>query len=329
MIFITVIIITLMSYFHYNQLPIYDINLAVKFILNKQKNNDFIAVSEALGYKSTDKLLIIHADDLGLCQSVNSATFESFQNESISSASVMMTTKEISEVVSFLDNNKNYDMGIHLTVTSEWKYHKWGGVLNKNEISSILNSKNNLYWNKRKFTKNGKLDEIRKELQAQIDLATTMGIKPSHIDSHEGALFFDPDIFKLYLQIAEENDLLAFVPIQASVHFDKNFEKPKHAIIIDQFHMLPEGTDINEIKDYYFDVVENLKPGLSQIIIHLGKDEKELREITIDHPNFDYRWRQKDYEIFNSLEFKNHLEKNNIKLINWKDLNKMIGGEKI
>jgi len=324
MIFITVIIITLMSYFHYNQLPIYDINLAVKFILNKQKNNDFIAVSEALGYKSTDKLLIIHADDLGLCQSVNSATFESFQNESISSASVMMTTKEISEVVSFLDNNKNYDMGIHLTVTSEWKYHKWGGVLNKNEISSILNSKNNLYWNKRKFTKNGKLDEIRKELQAQIDLATTMGIKPSHIDSHEGALFFDPDIFKLYLQIAEENDLLAFVPIQASVHFDKNFEKPKHAIIIDQFHMLPEGTDINEIKDYYFDVVENLKPGLSQIIIHLGKDEKELREITIDHPNFDYRWRQKDYEIFNSLEFKNHLEKNNIKLISWKDLNKMI-----
>ena len=324
MIFISVIIITLMSYFHYNQLPIYDIDLAVKFILNEQKNNDFDTVSETLGYKPTDKLLIIHADDLGLCESVNSATFESFQNESISSASVMMTTKEINEVVSFLDNNKNYDMGIHLTVTSEWKYHKWGGVLNKNEISSILNSKNNLYWNKRKFTKNGKLDEIRKELQAQIDLATTMGIKPSHIDSHEGALFFDPDIFKLYLQIAEENDLLAFVPIQASVHFDKNFEKPKHVIIIDQFHMLPEGTDIDEIKDYYFDVVENLKPGLSQIIIHLGKDEKELREITIDHPNFDYRWRQKDYEIFNSLEFKNHLEKNNIKLISWKDLNKMI-----
>ena len=72
MIFISVIIITLMSYFHYNQLPIYDIDLAVKFILNEQKNNDFDAVSEALGYKPTDKLLIIHADDLGLCESVNS-----------------------------------------------------------------------------------------------------------------------------------------------------------------------------------------------------------------------------------------------------------------
>ena len=147
MIFISVIIITLISYFHYNQLPIYDIDLAVKFILNEQKNNDFEVVSEALGYKPTDKLLIIHADDLGLCESVNSATFESFQNESISSASVMMTTKEINEVVSFLASNKNYDIGIHLTVTSEWKYHKWGGVLNKNDIPSMLNSKNHLYWN--------------------------------------------------------------------------------------------------------------------------------------------------------------------------------------
>ena len=327
MISVTVIIITLVSYFHYNQLPIYDINLAFKFILNKQTNNDFDKISQTLGFESTDKLLIIHADDLGLCESVNSATFESFKNGSISSASVMMTTDEINEVASFNNNNtttQNYDIGIHLTVTSEWKLHKWGGVLNNEDISSILNKKNHLYWNKRKFTKNGKLNEIRKELQAQIDLGKSMGFNPSHIDSHEGALFFDPDIFKLYLDLAKENNLLAFVPIQASVHFDQSFKKPKHAVIIDQFHMLPEGTNVDEIKDYYFNVVENLKPGLSQIIVHLGKDEEELREITIDHPNFDYRWRQLDFDVFNSRDFKDHLEKHNIKVINWEDLKKLI-----
>ena len=324
MIMTTAIIITIISYFHQNQLPIYDINLAVKFILNKQNSNDFDKISKVLGYEPTDKLLIIHADDVGLCESVNSATFESFKNESISSAAVMLTTREIDEVANFSINNPNFDMGIHLTVTSEWKYHKWGGVLKNNDISSILNSKNHLYWNKRKFTKNGKLNEIRKELQAQIDLGISMGFNPSHIDSHEGALFFDPDIFRLYLDLAKENDLLAFVPIQASVHFDRNFEKPKHAIIIDQFHMLPEGTEINEIKKYYFEVIENLKPGLSQIIIHLGKDEEELRKITVDHPNFDYRWRQLDFDIFNSDEFKSHLKENNIKIITWKDLKKLI-----
>ena len=324
MISVTVIIITLVSYFHYNQLPIYDINLAFKFILNKQTNNDFDKISQTLGFESTDKLLIIHADDLGLCESVNSATFESFKNGSISSASVMMTTDEVNEVASFTNNNQNYDIGIHLTVTSEWKLHKWGGVLNNEDISSILNKKNHFYWNKRKFTKNGKLNEIRKELQAQIDLGKSMGFNPSHIDSHEGALFFDPDIFKLYLDLAKENNLLAFVPIQASVHFDQSFKKPKHAVIIDQFHMLPEGTNVDEIKDYYFNVVENLKPGLSQIIVHLGKDEEELREITIDHPNFDYRWRQLDFDVFNSRDFKDHLEKHSIKVINWEDLKKLI-----
>ena len=324
MIFITVIIITIISYFHYNQLPIYDINLAGKFILNEQINNDFDEISQILGFNPSDKLLIIHADDLGLCESVNSATFESFKNRAISSASVMMTTDEINEVASFSNTNQNYDMGIHLTVTSEWKLHKWGGILNNEDIPSILNKKDHLYWNKRKFTKNGKLDEIRKELQAQIDLGKSMGINPSHIDSHEGALFFDPDIFKLYLDLAKENDLLAFVPIQASVHFDENFKKPKHAIIIDQFHMLPEGINVSEIKDYYFNVIKNLQPGLSQIIVHLGKDEEELREITIDHPNFDYRWRQLDFDVFNSIDFKDHLKKHNIKIINWKDLKKLI-----
>ena len=82
--------------------------------------------------------------------------------------------------------------------------------------------------------------------------------------------------------------------------------------------------NIDYVKKYYFDVIENLKPGLSQVIIHLGKDEDELREITVDHPNFDYRWRQLDFDIFNSDEFKNHLKKNNIKIITWKDLKKLI-----
>lgn len=221
------LLISIISFFHYNQIPIYNLNLALKFIINKQTNNNFNEISKRLGFAKNDKLLIIHADDLGLCKSVNSATFKSFKNNSISSASFMMTTKEINDVASFSLNNPKYDLGIHLTVTSEWNFHKWGGILKNNDISSMLNSNNHFYWNKRKFTKNVKLDELKKELQAQINFAMSMGFNPSHIDSHEGALFFDPDIFKLYLNLAEENNLLAFVPSQASVHFDRNFKKTK------------------------------------------------------------------------------------------------------
>ena len=128
----------------------------------------------------------------------------------------------------------------------------------------------------------------------------------------------------MYKRQALENDLLAFVPIEASMHFNGELEKPSNALIIDQFHMLHGGTKVEDIKNFYFNVIRSLKPGLSQIIIHLGKDEPILKKITVDHPNFDYRWRQKDHDIMNSKEFKNLLEEYNIKLISWNDLKKVI-----
>ena len=145
MIIITVLTITVISYFHYNQLPIYNIKLGIKFLISQEQKEDFKTIATKLGFKPWDKLLIIHADDLGLCKSVNYATFESFENQSISSASVMLTTDEILDVADFSKKNKNYDFGVHLTVTSEWKYHKWGGVLDNTNIKSLLNSEKHFY----------------------------------------------------------------------------------------------------------------------------------------------------------------------------------------
>ena len=108
------------------------------------------------------------------------------------------------------------------------------------------------------------------------------------------------------------------------MHFNGELDKPNNAVIIDQFHMLHGGTEVEDIENFYFNVIRNLKPGLSQIIIHLGKDEPELKKITVDHPNFDYRWRQKDHDIMNSTEFKTLLKENDIKLISWLDLKKAI-----
>ena len=238
----------------------------------------------------------------------------------MTSASVIMNAEKVQEIADFSKKYPKIDLGVHLTVTSEWKFHKWGGVLSNNDISSLLNSKNNFYWNKRKFTKNLKIKELHDELQAQVDLAISMGINVSHIDSHEGALFFDPDVFKTYLKIAENNNLLAFVPVQASVHFDESFPKPKHAIIIDQFFMAEAGIKHEDMERYYLDILDNLEPGLSEIIVHFGLDDDKMKEITVDKIDYGSKWREMDYKIFNSEKFINSIKKNNIKLINYKDL---------
>ena len=314
----------LICYFHYNQLPIYDLNLAFKFIKNSTQTENFEMLSSSLGYNQNDKLLLIHADDLGLSKSVNETSLESLLNNTVSSASVIMNAKKVQEVADFSNNNPEIDLGVHLTVTSEWKIHKWGGILPKNDIQSLLNSQNNFYWNKRKFTKYQKLDQLYNELQAQVDLAISMGMNVSHIDSHEGALFFDPDVFKTYLKIAEDNNLLAFVPIQASVHFNDNFPKPKNAIIFDQFFMAEAGIKIDEMEEYYLNILDKLEPGLSQIIVHFGKDNDNMKKITVDKIDYGSKWRETDYKVFNSEKFLSSLKKNNIKVINYQDLTKYI-----
>ena len=301
-------------------MPIYNWGLAFKFIKNSTQTENFEILSKNLGFSSDEKLLIIHADDLGLSDSVNDTSMESLLKNTATSASVIMNAEKVQEIADFSKKYPKIDLGVHLTVTSEWKFHKWGGVLSNNDISSLLNSKNNFYWNKRKFTKNSKIKELHDELQAQVDLAISMGINVSHIDSHEGALFFDPDVFKTYLKIAENNNLLAFVPVQASVHFDESFPKPKHAIIIDQFFMAEAGIKHEDMEGYYLDILDNLEPGLSEIIVHFGLDDDKMKEITVDKIDYGSKWREMDYKIFNSEKFINSIKKNNIKLINYKDL---------
>ena len=324
MLIVVSLLTALICYFHYNQLPIYDLNLAFKFIKNSTQTENFEMLSSSLGYNQNDKLLLIHADDLGLSKSVNETSLESLLNNTVSSASVIMNAKKVQEIADFSNNNPEIDLGVHLTVTSEWKIHKWGGILPKNDIQSLLNSQNNFYWNKRKFTKYQKLDQLYNELQAQVDLAISMGMNVSHIDSHEGALFFDPDVFKTYLKIAEDNNLLAFVPIQASVHFNDNFPKPKNAIIFDQFFMAEAGIKIDEMEEYYLNILDKLEPGLSQIIVHFGKDNDNMKKITVDKIDYGSKWRETDYKVFNSEKFLSSLKKNNIKVINYQDLKKYI-----
>ena len=95
MISIAFLFIIIISYFHYNQLPIYDLDLAYKFIKNTTQKEDFKSLAEKLGYSEDDKLLVIHADDLGLEESVNLTSFESLKKNTVTSASVIMNTEKL------------------------------------------------------------------------------------------------------------------------------------------------------------------------------------------------------------------------------------------
>ena len=144
LIFTSSVLFITFLYFDYKEIPIYNLKLAYRFITGQQNYSPYQNLAQKLGFSKNDKLLIIHADDLGLSKSVNKASFKALIDGSVNSASVMMTCEKISEVSEFSKKNPQIDFGIHLTLTSEWKYYKWDGVLESSEIPSLIDENGNL-----------------------------------------------------------------------------------------------------------------------------------------------------------------------------------------
>ena len=314
---------------------------------NSQINN----IAEKLGYDKDAKLLIIHGDDIGVSHSVNIASFEGFKNDAITSGSIMIPSPWVKEVAEFHKDNPTYDLGLHLTLTAEWKNYKWNGVMSSNEISSLLNEENEFYDNTMDVALNADPEEVRKEIQAQIDYSKLIGLNPTHIDTHMGSLAVNNDLWKVYIEVGHKNKLVSMVTKTRSLNlFDEGFPMPEYIVPVNDIYMLYPGADrefleaavgeniantlmVNDIYKYddwynlYSDKIKSLNPGLNVFLLHLGYDNEELKGVTIEHPEYGARWRQLDFEVFNSKEIKELINEENIKLVTWGEIRDIIYGD--
>ncbi len=151
------------------------------------------------GYPDDTKFIIIHADDLGLSHSTNAAVMEAFENKAINSGSVMVPCPWLPEIAEYVKGNPDLDVGVHLTLTSEWSFFKWGSVSPRSEVPSLLDENGYFYATTEEFVANAKPDEVKREIRAQIDRAIAFGIRPTHIDSHMGTMFVTPELFTICL----------------------------------------------------------------------------------------------------------------------------------
>ena len=154
-------------------------------------------IAERLGYPRDAKLLILHADDLGVAHSVNAASLAALDSGFINSASVMVPTPWFKEVADYARTHPNHDLGLHLTLNSEWATYRWGSVESTNRVPSLVDSTGTFASLVEPFAKRAKIKEVERELRAQISRAKAMGLEPTHLDSHMGALFATPELFAL------------------------------------------------------------------------------------------------------------------------------------
>ncbi|HXL79412.1 MAG TPA: polysaccharide deacetylase family protein [Pyrinomonadaceae bacterium] len=140
-----------------------------------------------MGYPRSAKLLIIHADDLGLSHSENQASIACFEKGVVNSGSVMVPCPWFPEIAAYSVAHPQLDLGLHLTLTSEWKPYRWGPVLPRTDVPSLIDSGGFLS-NNCQVVAEAKLEEVEKELRAQVDRAKQFGIDPTHFDIHMNSL---------------------------------------------------------------------------------------------------------------------------------------------
>ena len=160
-----------------------------------------------LGYPADSKLLIINADDVAMAHSQNDATFDAFDKKLITSATVMVPAPWFGEVAVWAKAHPEADLGLHLTLNSEWQTFKWGPVTPRNQVPSLVGPDGFFYNNVADFSRNAKPAEVEIELRAQIERAKAMGVNPTHLDSHMMALYDAPQIFAVFQKVAREYNL--------------------------------------------------------------------------------------------------------------------------
>ncbi|MBX9656242.1 polysaccharide deacetylase family protein [bacterium] len=250
--------------------------------------------AEKLGFPADKKVLILHADDIGMCYEANEAAKVSLPGKHYLSCSAMAPCPWFNEFADWCKQNPQYDVGLHVTLNSEWKYYRWGSVSDPSDVPGLIDKSGYLHNSTVVTALRAKPDQVEKEIRAQFEKAIAAGFKPSHIDSHMGTVFARPDFIEAYLKVAKDYKVPAFVPapsekLVARLRKEGTPITPQHVELmekhegpkVDDFYVIGgSAKDYDEKKSQTLALIESLQPGLTQIIFHPSIETETTRQIT-------------------------------------------------
>lgn len=243
-------------------------------------------LAERLGYKSTDRLLIINNDDAGMCHAANRATMEAMENGLLSSATIMMPCPWSNEMVSYAAARPDGGFGVHLTLTAEWRNYRWSALSSREDAPGLYDDRGYMWMSVPEVYSSSDPHEALIEGRAQIRRALDAGVPVTHIDSHMGSLQYSPEYMKVYITLADEFDLPLRMPSQATLdamgapHFREECER-RGLVFTDHFiHEEFENYTTADVEQFWTEYVKNLKSGVTEIYMHAAEESAEIRAIS-------------------------------------------------
>lgn len=286
-------------------------------------------VLKRLGLANTDRAVIIHADDVGMCQASLAAYENLIDFGLVSAASTMVPCAWFPATAAFCrDNAERVDMGVHTTLTSEWDGYRWGPISTRDPDSGLVDGEGYFYRSEGAAQEFGQPEAVQREIEAQVERALAAGIDVTHVDTHMGAVFH-PQFLGSYVGTALKHGLPPFllrksraelqemgVDAESAALFEEQLRtlEGQGVPLLDEVYMLPLDQPENRATQVK-ECLETLPAGISYLLIHPAQDSPELRAITPDWPS-----RVADYEAFSSESVRGLFRSAGIKVLGWRAL---------
>jgi chitin disaccharide deacetylase len=283
------------------------------------------SIAERLGLAADVRALIINADDFGMCHDENEGAIEGLTHGIFTSATILVTCPWFEEAADFAREHPDADLGVHLTLTSEWPRYKWGPVLSARAVPSLVDERGYLWPDVPQVYAHARLEEAEAELRAQIEKARRAGIDVTHLDSHMGPLHLREDYHAIYLRLAREYRLpirLTGRSVLERMGFRETIEEIKRDGILHPDHFITNGPGSPaETESHWTRVIRELRPGITEIYCHPAYARAELRGCAHDAPQ-----RESDLAFFTSHEARRLIEEEAIRLMGYRELRTAMRG---
>lgn len=278
------------------------------------------SLAERLGFKATDKILIINCDDVGNSHASNAAVIDGMENGLMTSATIMVPCPWVPEIFAYAKAHPEKGFGLHLTHTAEWKGYKWGPVASKSEVPGLVDPQGYLWPDIMSVYAKSTPEQAYIEARAQIKKALDAGVDVTHLDSHMGALQYSEAYFQVYRRLAKEFDLpirMGSQDLLASLNGGHQRGQLDGDGIVYPDYLIHGGPKKGEpITDYWKRMLKDLKPGVTELYIHASVAGEEIQHITNS-----WKDRAEEYRMFTrDAEVRGILEAQGVKRISFRPL---------
>lgn len=282
---------------------------------------------ERLGFPPNTTVVILNADDAGMNHATNTGTFNVLKAGGMTSATIMVPCPWFPEIAQWAAKNPKANLGLHLTLTSEWGRYKWGPVVGREGAPSLVDEMGYFYESVPYVYMHATMEDVEKEVRAQIDKGLKAGIDVTHVDSHMGTLQYAPAYHELYIRIAKSYNLPCRIASRAlmarygGVHLVDLADELGVLHPDELFQGEPDNNpnDLPANDAWWKARLDECKPGqVSEIFIHCGMDEPEMHATTGTALR-----RTRDAEWFATPEAKAYIKSKGIELISYRELREL------